>query len=978
MGTPIITGFDMGAKLPIDPRFVKADIAARNAITQRYEGLAVYVVSEMKTYQLQGGIANTNWVATSVNGVDFLKFNIPGPITPIEEGELRWNATDDTLDLGMSGGDITLQIGQETFIKVRNQTGSTLLNGAPVYINGANALLGIPTVALASCRTEDISQSTIGILTKDIPDGENGYCTVRGLVRNINTSSLVAGDKLYVGTTPGTLVTSIPDEHSHGVLVGIVVKVGVTTGSILCRGVSIFQPLEVNAITGFHKVADSIISFTDMSRTFSITPINPIPGFSFYQGGVEYFKFSTETIIIDDIEGIHYIWYDNGILQKGNNLTKQQVLNAIESVPLICQLYWDATNKKAIIVGDERHGFDMAGETHSYLHMVNGPKWFNGMTITNLVATGLGTLATDAQFGVDSGILLDEDLDISTAEILSTVGLPILYKIGSSDYLRKSYQPGFPVLTDVTAGVGATGRLVYNKLLGGTWSLETVPDGKWVLSHVFATNDVNNSYIAFIGETYYNSLADAKAGALTEITPIAINTRKEEFLPIATVLFQTDSTYVNAVKSRIVEVAAGVPYYDWRISTSMVPVSGGGVPDHNSTTGKQGGAPNEMYHLTNASYLRANGLAAAGYVSPSFVRMTGTNTFALDTSTYQVTDAKLSSLIGLTYTTTAFVKMIGANSFQLDLNTYSLASHLHTGVYAPASTVSFPGFGTIAGTSCEGNDSRVVNGQTAFTWGNHVGLYTPLAHKTTEDAINGIVKVNGAGTYSAVLDNSGNWNTAFGWGNHAGLYATKIHNLIDTTNHPVLGLVAGQIIKATAGTTYAFGYNTQFNSNTTQLTGFATDTYISGSSITIPNASLKAKSKYKFRISITKTGAGTQTPIFAVRFGTNGTTADTALLTFTFTPNGTAHADTAIVDIDVVFRTVGVGSAAVVAGMLSCLKERSTDGQGFINIRAYAAQLVSAGFDSTVNNSVIGVSFNGGTAFSGTVEFVEATLENLI
>lgn len=32
-------------------------------------------------------------------------------------------------------------------------------------------------------------------------------------------------------------------------------------------------------------------------------------------------------------------------------------------------------------------------------------------------------------------------------------------------------------------------------------------------------------------------------------------------------------------------------------------------------------------------------------------------------------------------------------------------------------------FGTIAGTVAEGNDSRILNGQTAFSWGNHSGLY---------------------------------------------------------------------------------------------------------------------------------------------------------------------------------------------------------------------------------------------------------------
>jgi hypothetical protein len=39
----------------------------------------------------------------------------------------------------------------------------------------------------------------------------------------------------------------------------------------------------------------------------------------------------------------------------------------------------------------------------------------------------------------------------------------------------------------------------------------------------------------------------------------------------------------------------------------------------------------------------------------------------------------------------------------------------------------------------------------------------------------GIMKRTGAGTYTIVTDNSANWNTAYSWGNHAGLYAAASH-----------------------------------------------------------------------------------------------------------------------------------------------------------------------------------------------------------
>jgi len=53
---------------------------------------------------------------------------------------------------------------------------------------------------------------------------------------------------------------------------------------------------------------------------------------------------------------------------------------------------------------------------------------------------------------------------------------------------------------------------------------------------------------------------------------------------------------------------------------------------------------------------------------------------------YQPSNSNLNSLAGLSYVSTSFVKMTGANTFALDTNTYSLSTHNHSGVYQPAAT----------------------------------------------------------------------------------------------------------------------------------------------------------------------------------------------------------------------------------------------------------------------------------------------------
>lgn len=160
-----------------------------------------------------------------------------------------------------------------------------------------------------------------------------------------------------------------------------------------------------------------------------------------------------------------------------------------------------------------------------------------------------------------------------------------------------------------------------------------------------------------------------------------------------------------------------------------------------------------------------------------------------------------------------------------------------------------------------------------------------------------------------------------------------------------------------------------------QGAGFATDTYLTGSSIAIPNGSLQAGARYKLVFDVSKTAAGTATPIISIRIGTNGTTADTARLTFTFLAQ-TAAADIGTFEFWVTFRKVGSGTSAVIQG---CGQVRHRlQITGLQNLTSTTLQVTSGGFDSTVSNLIIGASVNGGASASWTVQMVQAELNNLI
>lgn len=154
------------------------------------------------------------------------------PTGSLQEGRMQWNVTDGTMDLRMGGNNVTQQIGQESFIRARNNTGSTLLDGKVVKITGA---LGFrTTVALAQANSLANARATIGILTEDIINNQEGFVTTFGLVRNLNTSAFSDGDILYLSTTvAGEVINTEPTNGGLVVRVGVCVRAHPVQGSIM-------------------------------------------------------------------------------------------------------------------------------------------------------------------------------------------------------------------------------------------------------------------------------------------------------------------------------------------------------------------------------------------------------------------------------------------------------------------------------------------------------------------------------------------------------------------------------------------------------------------------------------------------------------------------------------------------------------------------------------------------------------------------
>jgi len=145
------------------------------------------------------------------------------------EGKLFYDQTNKTLALHNDEADITLQFGQEEWIRVYNDTGAEIANGSAVYITGVQS--GFPEVTKGIATSKNAAD-VIGCATHLIGIAEYGYVTRGGIVRDINTVGFTAGQSVFLSeATAGEFQATTPSLPNYEVHLGHVVEVG-ASGSI--------------------------------------------------------------------------------------------------------------------------------------------------------------------------------------------------------------------------------------------------------------------------------------------------------------------------------------------------------------------------------------------------------------------------------------------------------------------------------------------------------------------------------------------------------------------------------------------------------------------------------------------------------------------------------------------------------------------------------------------------------------------------
>ena len=168
-------------------------------------------------------------------------------VLPVSAGQLTWDDADGTLSLGLKGGNVSLQLGQEEIIRIVNKTNTNLLESEYKVVRVRSRAEGGAqgqrlAVVLAKGDNEIDSATTLGVVTENIINNEEGFITISGLVRNINTTGSLQGetwldgDMLYLSPTVlGGLTKVKPTAPQHTVIMGYVVYAHQNQGKIFVK-----------------------------------------------------------------------------------------------------------------------------------------------------------------------------------------------------------------------------------------------------------------------------------------------------------------------------------------------------------------------------------------------------------------------------------------------------------------------------------------------------------------------------------------------------------------------------------------------------------------------------------------------------------------------------------------------------------------------------------------------------------------------
>lgn len=326
--------------------------------------------------------------------------------------------------------------------------------------------------------------------------------------------------------------------------------------------------------TGFLDINESLISFTNATRTFTIQP-NVAGGYSSYEvviSGQSFVKSTATNLVIPDVESTFFFYFNN----TGTLVYSQTFPSTLKDIAIVALVYWNAVDKRVEFFGEERHGLVMDWATHGYLHNTVGAAYSSGLRLA-YIAESDGASDADVQVSLTDGVIYDEDLRHNIHHGLSTTNFfeqrmfpvlwaPIWYRTGSQGLWRKFEGTSYPVHFGTSA-------ITYNQYTGSTWQLTDVPNNSYSCMWMFASNEVRDPILMVMGQ--YTEVSLEKCLELNNLENLELGILPTpEFKLLYRLTYNVKYNYGNSLNCVLVDVTDFRGFSDASVSGTGTSISG--------------------------------------------------------------------------------------------------------------------------------------------------------------------------------------------------------------------------------------------------------------------------------------------------------------------------------------------------------------------------------------------------------------------
>ena len=562
----------------------------------------------------------------------------------------------------------------------RNATGSTLYKGTVVYISGSTG--NKPNFVKAQANSEATSAGTFGVIYADIANNADGQVVTIGTVDNLDTRStathpftdvtLADGDTVYLHPTIAGYITNVkPYAPYHLVYVGKVTRTSPTNGTIVYRiqnGYELDELHDVAAQTPsnndglFYESSTSLWKNKSISTVLGFTPI-PLTGLS-----------ASSPLAYNNTTGAFSIQVANGSQNGYLSSTDWTTFNGKQgTISLTTTGSSGASTFAANILNIPTYTLSgLGGVPSSRTLTING-------TTYDLSANRSWTISTATP-------TLDQ---VTTAGNITTNGISVGTITGSSGISQFKFNTGAGGVTPTIAVGNTDPSGKFAALLAGTVGSEFNFDSSgWFAIAGDTKSNYTGNNLGSGSETYYFRIQGGTGN-------IQINTTTDAGfkLDVNGSIRGTSVSIVGGTSSQFLKANGSIDANTYLTSaiTSLNGLTGTTqtfVNDTNVTMVSTG----TTHTLTWSGTLADSRIASSTNWNTAYTnRITsltttgssGSSTFAanvLNIPTYtlsglggQPLNANLTSISALTFASTSFVKMTASGTFALDTNTYLTA-----------------------------------------------------------------------------------------------------------------------------------------------------------------------------------------------------------------------------------------------------------------------------------------------------------------